>query len=266
MRLWAKLTLFLIPLIVVPSAQAETNSQATRFEKEGVIFTRLDDTVWLHSTFTTVEKWGRVISNGLIVTKGRQAILIDTAWDDEQTSVILEWASTTLGSPITAAVVTHAHSDKIGGLKALREAQIPSYAHPKTNTLAPSRGLLPADYNLVLLADGHLQAPQQQGNNMVSLLDIFYPGHGHSEDNIVVRVKDSPVLFGGCFIRPKGSKSLGNTADASIADWAVAAQKLPDEFPEASIIVPSHGSPAGRELLSLTYQLAVAALNTTTPN
>ena len=40
---------------------------------------------------------------------------------DEQTRRILEWADTGLARPIRLAVVTHSHSDRIGGVAALGE-------------------------------------------------------------------------------------------------------------------------------------------------
>lgn len=90
-------------------------------------------------------------------------------------------------------------------------------------------------------------------------LEFFYPGPGHTRDNIVVYYAPAKVLFGGCLIRPGGSDNLGNTADGDVAGWADAVRRVAAQFPEAEIVIPSHGPPGGRELLDHTIALAEAA-------
>lgn len=90
-------------------------------------------------------------------------------------------------------------------------------------------------------------------------LKDFYPGPGHTRDNIVIYYAPAKVLFGGCLIRPGGATDLGNTADGDVANWADAAREVAAEFPDAEIVIPSHGPPGGRELLDHAIALAEAA-------
>ena len=181
---------------------------------------------------------------------GDTLYLVDTAWTDEQTGVVLKWTEDNLSRPITSAVVTHAHKDKMGGVAALHEANVSTYAHPLTNRDAGKRDLEPARNDLVFDAD---RATLADG-----AIEIFYPGAGHTIANVVVYVRDARVLFGGCLIRPGESRTMGNTDDADIAHWDEAVVAVEAGYPDARIIVPSHGPPGGRELLRHTIDLARA--------
>ncbi len=48
---------------------------------------------------------------------------------------------------------------------------------------------------------------------------IFYPGAGHTKDNVVVYFPKERILFGGCFIKDNKATGMGNIADADLAAW-----------------------------------------------
>lgn len=223
-----------------------------------VTFTPLAPGVWMHTSHLTLKKWGKVPSNGLIVETDTGSILVDTAWNDSQTREIITWASQHLHKPIQAAVFTHAHEDKMGGVRSLRQQGIVTYASAESNRLAPGRGLMPAEHNIAFNRE-HLAF----NLNPLVILD---PGPGHTTDNIVVGLPTHSIVFGGCLIRPAGSTNLGNTADGNISHWGHAALAVANQFPEAQIVVPSHGPPAGRELFALTQTLAQATQAAQTPH
>jgi len=47
---------------------------------------------------------------------------------------------------------------------------------------------------------------------------IYYPGGGHTADNIVLWFPSKKILFGGCMLKDSNSKSLGNLSDAKLED------------------------------------------------
>lgn len=226
-----------------------------RSEREDVRFTELAPGVWLHTSYKDLPPYGPFPSNGLIVARGKgEAVLIDTAWNDEQTEAILAWVRDAFRREVTAAVMTHAHDDKMGGVSALHAAGVETYAHPLANDLAPARGLVPAETDLTFDAEGDAAALAGLGG-----ITVFYPGPGHTDDNVVVRIDGTDVLFGGCLIRPSASGSIGNTQHADIRNWDDATQAVAARFPDASVVVPSHGAPGGRTLLDHTVRLAKEA-------
>lgn len=225
----------------------------------GVTFRSIAPGVWLHTEYHTLPDSGTVRSNGLVVESGKHSVLVDTAWDDAQTRAILDWARDKLRRPVSAAVVTHAHSDKMGGMVALREAGVATFASRLTNLDAPARGLTPAEVSLDFDSGGWLTPASAKSAAPLGPLRLYYPGAGHTRDNIVVGVPKTEILFGGCLIRPPDASSMGNTADGDLSHWDIAAQAAGAAFPDARRVVPSHGEVAGRELLELTARLARSA-------
>lgn len=240
----------LLALVLVGCVVGCATTPTPSVDAQGdVRFTSLGHGVWLHSADKHIAPWGPIVSHGLVVVRDGAALLVDTAWDDVQTASILEWAGRR-GHPITAAVLTHAHDDKMGGVGVLRDHGVATFAHPLSNQLAPTRGLMPAEHDLTFDADGFASSPALRG------LTVLYPGPGHTVDNIVVAVDHTPILFGGCLIRPAESTTLGNTADANIHAWAHSTRKVADTFPRATVVIPSHGAPGDRGLLAHTEALA----------
>lgn len=212
-----------------------------------MVFRELVPGVWLHTSEKEIAPWGMVPTNGLVIEDGEGSILVDSAWDDSQTAYILRWARETLGKPVTRAVFTHAHEDKMGGVAAVRESGAKTFAASDSNTLAAERGMTPAETVLEFDASGV--------SVQLAPLVVFDPGPGHTVDNIVVGLPEEGVIFGGCLIRPGESGSLGNVADADITHWDRAVELVSGQFPDARIVIPSHGPPAGRELLEHTVEL-----------
>ena len=226
---------------------------ATRGGDDGpqVTFDEIAPGVWTHTAYLEIEPWGPVASSGLVVVTDTHIVLVDTAWTDDQTREILDWADTTFGRPVTGAVFTHGHNDKMGGVAAVRQRGIPNYANHLSNRLAQRWGLTPAAGVVEFDGAGEADAVAE-----LAPLTLFYPGPGHTDDNIVVGVNGTEVLFVGCLVRPGSSRTLGNTNDADVGHWADAVVAVTRRFPEESLVVPSHGAPGSRALLDHTIELA----------
>jgi len=208
----------------------------------------LTDGVWIHTSYRDIPPYGPIPTHGLVVDVDGTRVLIDTAWTAAQTEEILAWSS----PPIAMAVVTHAHADKMGGIPALHAAGVETHAHPLSNEDAPDRDLSPARHEL--------EFEEGLARLVEGAIEVFYPGPGHTRDNVVVYLPASRVLFGGCLIRPGNADGLGNTADADLDHWDDAVRAVTALYPHARIVVPSHGAPGGRELLEHTIELASPAV------
>ena len=55
------------------------------------------------------------------------------------------------------------------------------------------------------------------------------------------------------------ASTMGNTADASVPDWADTTQNVIEKYPQVITVVPGHGQMGGAELLIHTRKLAKAA-------
>ena len=231
----------IITFLFLVSGFAYANSEKLKI-------TKLADNVYQHISYKVVEPWGKVGASGLVVIDGNYAHIIDTPWDQEATEELNDWIKSK-GLVIKSTVVTHFHEDASGGIPFLNKANIRTYATRKTNTLL----------NLKDKEQSSHEIPDSTFELVKSTIEIFYPGNGHTEDNIVVWLPKNKILFGGCFVKSIHSKNLGNTADASIKKWPSSIQKVINKYPNIEIVVPGHGKVGDISLLKHTAKLALGA-------
>lgn len=202
--------------------------------------------VWVHTSWKTLPNGVRFPSNGLILTNGMEAALVDTAWGVEATARLLDWVDETLQCPVTMAVVTHSHDDRALGVPVLVTNGIPVFAESRTVALAGTVG----ETNLTNL--GRLEVGEALE---VGPMQVFFPGAGHSPDNVVVWIPAQNVLFGGCLVKAATATTLGNTNDADVPNWPQAIALVQEQYEAAEIVVPGHGAVGGLDLLEHTRAL-----------
>ncbi len=231
---------------VLASLDLPQNSSIALDNNENLKVTLLTDNVYQHVSYKEIEPWGLVGASGLIVVDGKNAHIIDTPWTQKETEQLIKWIKSK-GLIVKSSVVTHFHEDASGGIPFLNKSKIKTYATPLTN-------------NLLNLKHRQKSSDDISSNTFVLVKDtieIFYPGAGHTEDNIVVWLPKSNILFGGCFIKSMKSKNLGNTEDASVKDWPESIQKVINKYPNIEIVVPGHGEVGDINLLRHTTKLAL---------
>ncbi len=213
---------------------------------------RLDDSTWIHTTYKELPEIGLVLSNGLMLRGDGGVVLIDTPWTPEATRLLTDWVDTRLAVPVTDVIVTHAHDDRMGGLKELAPSTR-VHALGLTSAIAAKAKL---EFTAAPIA-----TPQAELTLSGEPLVTFYPGAGHSPDNLLVWVPRHQVLFGGCFLRATIEDDLGNLADADVPAWAQSIRRAEAWAatlgnPGARVIVlPSHGELGGLRVLEHTRQL-----------
>nr|HBO6797834.1 subclass B1 metallo-beta-lactamase [Pseudomonas aeruginosa] len=115
--------------------------------------------------------------------------------------------------------------------------------------------------NELLKKDGKVQAKNSFSGGSYWLvnnkIEVFYPGPGHTPDNVVVWLPENRVLFGGCFVKPYG---LGNLGDANLEAWPKSAKILMSKYGKAKLVVSSHSETGNASLLKLTWEQAVKGL------
>jgi len=202
--------------------------------------------IWIHTSWYEFSNGSRYPSNGLIVRDENTALLIDTAWGVESTIELLDWIEHELGVPVSAVIATHTHDDRMGGAPVLTERGIPLYANPLSIPLAVSQGL-PEPLSLGDLEPG---ATVEFGP-----VEVFYPGPAHTVDNIMVWLPEAGLLVGGCAVKSADAHSMGNVADADLAEWPYSMRRAAEQYPDALQVLPGHGDIGGEELLMHTVQL-----------
>jgi metallo-beta-lactamase class B len=207
------------------------------------------DGVWLHTTWRTYQ--GTLIpSHGLIIEEPGKLWLIDSAWGDARTLELLTQIEQKFGRAPDALLITHSHEDRASGLDHIAGRGIPVWASTHTVERLPKE--------TQALITHTIDDPERPQPLADSNLTIYWPGPGHTFDNIVVWEPRQKLIFGGCLIRPGQSTSLGNTADAHIEEWGQSVKHILDTFPDVAHVVPAHGKPGGAEVLTHTVTLTQA--------
>jgi len=208
---------------------------------------RLTPSVWIHTTTFELEGVGYYPANGAIVTGARDALLIDTGWSARYARELLDaWERRKLPK-ITQALVTHFHVDRTGGLGELSNRGIPAFGNPLTIGLA---------------LDNDLPAPRplhdvEKRPRRLGPVEVFYPGEGHTFDNVVAWIPSDRVLFGGCLVKSTTAADLGNVADANVATYPATIRAVRRAY-TPRYVIPGHGTIAG-DSLAHTARLADAA-------
>ncbi|MBT1065190.1 subclass B1 metallo-beta-lactamase [Bowmanella sp. Y26] len=211
---------------------------------------KLADGVWSH---VATHDYNGVLypSNGLIVKEGNELLLIDTAWGAENTRALLHEIKMQIGLPVTRAISTHFHDDRVEGVEVLKQAGVKTYATSLTRQLAKAEGNeIPQDTLPALSASGD--------SLQFGPVELFYPGHGHAPDNLAVYVPEARVLFGGCAVHELARQNAGNTSHADLAEWPVSVTRILQQYPKAELVIPGHGLPGGQDLLTHTIEIVKA--------
>lgn len=86
--------------------------------------------------------------------------------------------------------------------------------------------------------------------------EIYYPGGGHTEDNIIVWFSNEKVLYGGCLIKGAEAKNLGYLGDANIAEYETTLKKVERKCPDPNFIIISHHDWTNKSSLKNSIKLA----------
>ncbi len=204
------------------------------------------DSFFLHVTYDEVDGFGSVSSNGLFIIRNGNALMIDTPMDEDKTACLLNFLRDSIHATVTMFIPGHWHNDCIGGLAELHRRNVFSIANEMTCNECVKRNLeVPkASFSKSLeFSFGGIQ------------VKCFYPGAGHSMDNVVVYFPDQKILFGGCLIKSAGSTGIGYIADGDVNEWQKSLKRVRKKFPNAEIIVPGHGSTGSLMLIRHTRNI-----------
>lgn len=217
--------------------------------KPKISVTPLNDQVYVHRSYGIYQNTA-ISSNGLIIKTNDGVVLVDTGWDTlddtDNTRQLLRWIADSLRQPVRLCIVTHAHDDRVGGIAELRRAGVRVVSTPQTARNAVKAGyeapdgILPPDTTLTIG-----QVP----------IRCYFPGEGHTRDNIVVWLPTHRILHGGCFVKSVAVFGMGNLADANMNEWANSVRRVIARFGDARIVVPGHEAVSDSRALAHTLRL-----------
>ncbi|WP_343633075.1 subclass B1 metallo-beta-lactamase [Fluviicola sp.] len=210
-------------------------------------FTKISDSSYIFTTYQTYKE-ARISAHGLLKITPGGVVMIDTPWDTTQFQPILDSITLKFHKKVVLVIATHWHEDRSAGLDYYKKQGIATYSTYATKNLCRENNFPEAQYTF-------------EGDTVFTIyntvFETFYPGAGHTSDNIVVYFPKDRILVGGCFVKSVEAQDLGNLSDANIGMWPVAAKTLIKKYPKVKIVIPGHQKIApGKKALKHTLKLA----------
>ncbi len=236
----------LLALLIICNSCASKKQKVYSYESENLKIKQLSDNVFMHISYLKTDDFGKVACNGMVYINKNEAIVFDTPTDNKASKELITWITANQEKEIKAVVVTHYHTDCLGGLQEFHEIGATSYATKQTIALAKENKVE--------------TLPEQVFDDKLSLkigrqpVYAQYFGAGHTPDNIVGYIPEEKTLFGGCLIKAvKASK--GYLGDANVTVWPKTVAEIKSSFPDLETVIPGHGKSGGTELLDYTITL-----------
>lgn len=212
--------------------------------KDGsVTLTKLNNQVWVHTTYTKING-NSVPANGLLITSSKGLLLVDVTWNDQLASELLKLIDQHFHKPIKKAMITHHKIDRIGGIRTLLKENIPVVSTTFIAKMAKEAGY-PQPKPLL---DNH---PVMKFGK--TIVETYYPGEGHTRDNITVWLPQYKILFGDMIFSLE-SQGVGIIDEANMNAWPYTIQNLMNKYPDAKLVIPGHKNWGDYSLLPHTLE------------
>jgi len=220
-------------MLVIAIAFLFSSNAAAQSNKPGMQIAKLTNNFYV---YTTYNKFGNKYygSNSMYVLSEKGAILIDTPWNESELQPLLDSIKRKHNKEVVMCISTHWHDDRTAGLEYYKSVGIKTYTSLYTHQLSLENKGIP-------LAEFHFEKDTSFHVNNIEF-ECFYPGAGHSMDNIVIWFPESKVLYGGCLIKSAKALNLGNYADGSVTDWPNSLKRVQERYPNPEFIIPGHGN------------------------
>lgn len=186
-------------------------------------------------------------ATGMYVLTPKGAIIIDTPWDTTQIKPLNDSIKIKHHQRVLMVIATHHHPDRTGGFDVYKRMGIKTYSTQLTYDLCEEHKEPKAAYtfrNDTTFTIGGYS------------FQTFYPGEGHTKDNIVIWFGRDKVLYGGCFVKSVEAKDAGYVAEANLAAWPASIERVKKAFPDARYVIPGHLGGTSPEALEHTSGLA----------
>lgn len=228
----------------IAKSQPLNNSNSTKQEKELTI-NHLTGNYYIIKTYNTW-KGKKYDSNSMYVVTRDGVVLLDGVWDTTKCQSLLDYILKHHQKKVVLAIGTHFHDDRTGGFDYFQKQGIKTYSSKQTYDLCKSHHFEKAEFyfskDTIFTVGEHT-------------FQTYYPGEGHTKDNIVVWCRKQKVLYGGCLVNSLDRSSLGNIADANLQAWPTSIKNVTQKFHKHQYVTPGHGEWTSNNALEHTLKL-----------
>jgi metallo-beta-lactamase class B len=150
-------------------------------------------------------------------------------------------------STVDLCIATHWHGDRTEGLEYYKQQGIKTYTTVLTDEFSKKNNKKRAEF--LMTKDTVFNVGQYS-------FEVYYPGGGHTEDNIIVWFGKEKILYGGCLIKGAKAKNLGYLGDANIQEYETTLLKVKHKCPDPQFIIVSHHDWTSTHSLKNSIKLA----------
>lgn len=95
--------------------------------------------------------------------------------------------------------------------------------------------------------------------------ETYYPGPGHTADNIIIWFNKERIIYGACLIKSFEDEDLGYLGDANTREYARTIQRVQKKCKHPRWVIVGHGNWSNISSLEHTREMAEALLRTSNP-
>lgn len=201
---------------------------------------------YIYTTYNTYEGT-QVPANGMYLVTSNGVVMFDTPWDSTQFQPLLDSIKLKHNKSVVLCIATHWHSDKTAGLEYYREQKIKTFTTTLTDELSKKNGKKRAEF--LMTKDTIFNAGQYS-------FETYYPGQGHTADNIVIWFNKEKILYAGCLIKGVDAENLGYLGDANVTEYESTLNRVQQKCSNPKFIIISHSD--WNNINSLKHSLEMA--------
>ena len=180
-----------------------------QLHETGLTISHLTGDLYVYTTHRSLNGTS-IPSNSMYLITDQGAVMFDTPWDTTQFQPLLDSIQFRHHATVVLCIATHFHDDRTAGLDFLKQKGIRTYSSKLTFDLCKEGHQKQARY--VFTKDTTFIVGQHH-------FLAYYPGEGHTKDNIVIWFDDEQVLYGGCVVKSTEANDLGYLGDANLSEW-----------------------------------------------
>lgn len=185
---------------------------------------------YIYTTYNTYEG-SKTPANGMYLVTNHGVALFDTPWDTTQFQPLLDSIKLKHHKDVTLCIATHWHSDRTEGLEYYQQKGIKTYTTKLTDALSKKNNKKRAAY--LIEQDTIFNVGQYS-------FETYYPGQGHTEDNVVLWFNEANILYGGCLIKGAEAENLGYLGDGNVLEYETTLKNVQKKYPAPQFIIVSH--------------------------
>ena len=201
-----------------------------QIEKAKLKISHLKGEFYIYTTYSTYEG-EQLPANGMYLVTNNGIVLFDTPWDTTQFQPLLDSIKLRHNKSVGLCIATHWHSDKTEGLEYYKQKGIKTYTTVLTDELSKKNNKKRAEF---------LMTKDTTFNVEKFSFEIYYPGQGHTADNIIVWFDKEKILYGGCLIKGADAENLGYLGDANVTEYENTLKNVQKKCPNPKFIIISH--------------------------